>query len=212
MYFKQSTYWYWSWFCLLFYFCFVYLSQRLLSVCLESTPCISQAFKRPLSGKYSQHALLYNITTPKACERAKCSEANVLLELSSHPLQTFKMGNEFSELHASAGFLGSDADIKNTTSCHLLYQTLDSESEMCWPLHVLSSFCQCRFRTTTLSPCYQIKCTLKCVDKHPYFLLSPFLALFSIIIVVFLFTFAPLKFTVDSQIIAGVCKFFYKSL
>lgn len=52
------------------------------------------------------------------------------------------MGNEFSQLHASAGFLGFVADIKNTTSCHLLYQTPDNESEMCWPLHVLSSFCQ----------------------------------------------------------------------
>ena len=53
------------------------------------------------------------------------------------------MGNEFSQLHASAGFPGFVADIKNTTSCHLLYQTLDNESEMCWPLHVLSSFYQC---------------------------------------------------------------------
>lgn len=52
------------------------------------------------------------------------------------------MGNEFSQLHASAGFLGLDADIKNTTSCHFLYQTLDNDSEVCWPLHVLSSFCQ----------------------------------------------------------------------
>lgn len=93
------------------------------------------------------------------------------------------MGNEFSQLHASAGFLGFDADIKNTTSCHLIYQTLDNESEMCWPLHVLSSICSVAVSNLHWQfPCYQLKSAYNNAQRSFHTFYWAFTPIFSLLL------------------------------